>query len=94
MKCLKIRNELNISAETIPKRYHCRTWVVKKNTWAVKLTAIIAGAHLIVLTVVSFGYVKVGQVAIESLYAVTFRVIVWMCIILLIPRRNKQHQFP
>ncbi len=59
-----------------------------KKQWAVKLTATIAGAHLIVLTFVSFGYMQEGPVAVESLYAMVFRVVVWAVIIVLIGNRK------
>jgi hypothetical protein len=62
----------------------------KGKAWAVRLTAIIAGTHLVVLTLVSFGYLKGGPVAVESLYAMAFRVIVWIGIIVLIPIRNQR----
>jgi len=60
----------------------------KKKKWAVRLTAIIAGAHLLVLTSVSFGYVQEGPVAIESVYAMVFRVVVWVVIVVLTGNRK------
>ncbi len=59
-----------------------------KKQWAVKLTATIAGAHLIVLTFVSFGYMQEGPVAVESLYAMVFRVVVWVVIVVLTGNRK------
>ncbi len=59
-----------------------------KKRWAVRLTAAIAGAHLIVLTFVSFGYIQEGPVAAESLYAMVFRVIVWVVIVVLTGNRK------
>lgn len=66
----------------------------RKKRWAVRLTAAIAGAHLIVLTFVSFGYIQEGPVAAESLYAMTFRVLVWIGIVLLISGRRRQSDYP
>jgi hypothetical protein len=60
----------------------------RKRRWAVRLTAAIAGAHLIVLTFVSFGYMQGGPVAVESLYAMAFRVLTWVGIVLLISYRK------
>ncbi len=60
----------------------------KKKRWALQLTAVIAGAHLFVLTLVSFGYIKEGPVAIEILYAIVFRVIVWIVIVVLTGNRK------
>ncbi len=59
-----------------------------KKRWAVRLTAAIAGAHLIVLTFVSFGYNQEGPVAVESLYAMVFRVVVWVVIVVLMGKRK------
>ncbi len=59
-----------------------------KKTWSVRLTAVIAGAHLVVLTFVSFGYVQGGPIAIESLYAMVFRVTAWITIVMLIGNRK------
>lgn len=42
----------------------------------------------IVLTLASFGYVKEGPVAVESLYAMVFRVIVWVVIVVLSGNRK------
>jgi uncharacterized membrane protein (DUF2068 family) len=61
----------------------------KRNGWAGKLTAVIAGSHFVVLTLVSYAYLMGGPVASESLNAMVFRVLVWVCIVLLIPRRNR-----
>lgn len=60
----------------------------RKRRWAVRLTAAIAGAHLIVLTFVSFGHIQEGPVAVESLYAMVFRVVVWMVIVVLMGNRK------
>jgi uncharacterized membrane protein (DUF2068 family) len=60
----------------------------RKKQWAVRLTAAIAGAHLIVITIVSFGYIQDGPVAVESLYAMMFRVVVWVVIVVLIGNRK------
>jgi len=59
-----------------------------KKRWAVRLTAAIAGAHLIVLTFVSFGYIQEGPVAVESLYAMVVRVVVWVVIVVLMGNRK------
>ena len=58
----------------------------QKKRFAVKLTAAIAGAHLIVLTCVSIGYLQGGPVAAESLYAMVFRVVMWIAIVRASPR--------
>ncbi len=61
----------------------------QRKSWSMRLTAVIAASHLTVLTFVSFGYLKGGPVAIESLYAMLSRVAVWAGIVLLISNRNK-----
>jgi hypothetical protein len=53
----------------------------QKRGWAVRLTAVIAGAHLVVLTLISFVYVQGGPVATESVYAMGFRLAVWVVIV-------------
>lgn len=60
----------------------------QRRRWAHRVTAVIAGAHLLVLTLVSFGYVQGGPVAIESVYAMGFRVSAWIVIVMLAGNRK------